>query len=1015
MSDRDKNRGQLLEEVKTLRRQMADLEQSSEEYQKAFTELQNKEQYYRMIADNSHDWEFWLNADERLIYTSPSCKRFTGYNQEDFIKNQNLLFKIIHPDDRALFDEHRRMIQKTKSAGEEEFRIVRKDGKTLWISHVCQPVYDEDGQYAGIRASNRDISKNKIIEETAQEDDIRHRLVAENIGDMTWMMDSKMRLTYISPSVEPLRGYTIEEAIGQTIEEILTPASIDLANNLWQEEAALRHSGDAARKRSRIIELEFICRDGSTVWTESSITPIRDAKGQIIELLGVSRDATERRNTEKMFQESDSRLKQKERQLQDGDKQFQEITKKLQESEQQLQARDRQLKESEKQVQTTDNLLQDNQKELLEIRRQLQESEQRLQARDRQLKESEKQSQTRDNLLQDSQKELLENRKQLQERESRLRISEDKLRKNEIQLREIGNALLQNEMQLQESRKQLQARENLAQDSEKELQESQIRLEECESELQEIGNAMLQNEKHLQDIRHQQASELQTQEGKNQLLALLNASTESIVLTDIDGSILFANEATAKRLGTDLETLLNKKNVYHFIPQDVAQNRRQRAMEVLKTAKPVRFEDECLGRAILNSIYPVIGEDGQAHRLAIFGMDITEQEKAKDDLRESEEYYRSLFEKNHVNMLIIDPGSQAIVDANHAACAYYGWSREELVSKKISDINVLTPDEINAQIDAARAQKRKYFIFRHRLADGSIRDVEVFSEPLHLHGRALLYTMVYDITERKRMENALTHTAKLESLGILAGGIAHDFNNLMTIVQGYIDLAILGIPTDHMVQKWLKSAQQSLDKTRGLTSQLITFSQGGQPVLKISRIDNLLRDAVKNTLKSSSIQKSVELQKGLWPAEFDEGQIRQCFCNLAENAGEAMPNGGAMKVRAENVEVTEADGLPLEEGTYLRIVFEDSGTGISPEHLDKVFDPYFTTKEMGQDKGMGLGLTVCYSVLKKHGGHIAVSAGGGGGTAFSLYLPAKPDHASDDHSEEDKVFVSSRRTDFHHG
>jgi len=330
------------------------------------------------------------------------------------------------------------------------------------------------------------------------------------------------------------------------------------------------------------------------------------------------------------------------------------------------------------------------------------------------------------------------------------------------------------------------------------------------------------------------------------------------------------------------------------------------------------------------------------------------------------------------------------MDANVAASAYYGWSREELLRKKISDINTLSKREIAKQMNLAVTQKLNHFIFKHRRADGSVRDVEVFSGPLQFHGKYLLYTTIYDITDRLQMEQAVRQSEKLDSLGILAGGIAHDFNNLMTVVQGNIDVALLTLPEEDVACQSLKAAQDAVDKTRDITNRLITFSRGGTPVVNVCRIENLLRESAKSSLKSSSVELSLDIQNGLWPAEVDSNQIKQCFSHLADNAGEAMPDGGSLTIRAENVDITDADALPLAEGPYLKIIFEDSGPGISAEHIARIFDPYYSTKTMGKDKGMGLGLAVCHSVLKKHGGYITVNSTEGCGATFSLYLPAKP-------------------------
>ena len=370
--------------------------------------------------------------------------------------------------------------------------------------------------------------------------------------------------------------------------------------------------------------------------------------------------------------------------------------------------------------------------------------------------------------------------------------------------------------------------------------------------------------------------------------------------------------------------------------------------------------------------------------------DITEQKTAVESLAESEKLYRSLFEDNHMAMLLVDPETGNIADANASASTYYGWSREELMSKKISEINTMSAREVAKQMKLALAQKRNHFIFKHKRADGSIRDVEVFSGPLQFHAKSFLYSMIYDITDRVQMEGALQQAEKLDSLGILAGGIAHDFNNLMTVVQGNIDVALLTLPEEDVACQSLHAAQNAVEKTRDITSRLITFSRGGTPMVKVCRMENLLGDTARNSLKSSPVELILDLPGDLWPAEVDQSQIKQCFAHLVENAREAMPDGGTLIIRAENADISEADSLPLAEGPYLKIIFEDNGTGISGEHIARIFDPYYSTKPMGKDKGMGLGLAVSHSVLKKHGGYITVNSEEGRGATFTLYLPAKP-------------------------
>ncbi|MEI6315174.1 MAG: ATP-binding protein [Syntrophus sp. (in: bacteria)] len=264
-----------------------------------------------------------------------------------------------------------------------------------------------------------------------------------------------------------------------------------------------------------------------------------------------------------------------------------------------------------------------------------------------------------------------------------------------------------------------------------------------------------------------------------------------------------------------------------------------------------------------------------------------------------------------------------------------------------------------------------------------------------VEGASVCRVTISDVTIRKRMEEELLRAHKLESLGVLAGGIAHDFNNLMAIVQGYIDLALMDLPLAHVSRQRLLNAMQGIDKTKDLTSRLITFSRGGGPLREIFDLKELIRDTVNNTIKGTEVRVKFDFMENLWPAEADELQMKQVFCNLTKNVVEAMPEGGNLTVQAENVLIQAGDVLDLKEGSYLKITFADEGIGIFEELLSKVFDPYFTTKKMGARNGLGLGLTVCYSVLKNHDGHITVHSLPGKGASFVLYLPAQPELGAD--------------------
>jgi len=241
-----------------------------------------------------------------------------------------------------------------------------------------------------------------------------------------------------------------------------------------------------------------------------------------------------------------------------------------------------------------------------------------------------------------------------------------------------------------------------------------------------------------------------------------------------------------------------------------------------------------------------------------------------------------------------------------------------------------------------------------------------------------------EIVDREKMEHELLKTQKLESLGILAGGIAHDFNNLLASIMGNVSLAMLDLNPADEIYRQLEAAERASLRAQDLTRQLLTFSKGGEPVKRSTVISELIKEAAGFALRGARLRYDFTFPEGLWLVEADEGQISQVIHNLVINADHAMPEGGTIEMRCDNCVVDARGGLPLRPGDYVKITIQDHGIGISREHLPKIFDPYFTTKQ----KGSGLGLATSYSIVNKHGGHIVAESVLGVGTTFTIYLPA---------------------------
>ena len=244
--------------------------------------------------------------------------------------------------------------------------------------------------------------------------------------------------------------------------------------------------------------------------------------------------------------------------------------------------------------------------------------------------------------------------------------------------------------------------------------------------------------------------------------------------------------------------------------------------------------------------------------------------------------------------------------------------------------------------------------------------------------------------ERKHLEEERLRVQKLESIVILAGGIAHDFNNVLTSILGNISLAEMYLRDEDSIDKIserLKEAKKASIKAKDLTQQLLTFSRGGAPIKKLISIGDIVRESASFTLRNSKVKCEFSIPDDLWLVEVDEGQMSPVISNLTINADQAMPDGGVIKVRAENVNLDEKYGLPLRPGAYVNISIEDQGVGIPKEHLQRIFNPYFTTKE----KSSGLGLSTSYSIIKNHHGHIVVESQVEVGSTFHIYIPACPE------------------------
>jgi two-component system cell cycle sensor histidine kinase/response regulator CckA len=254
------------------------------------------------------------------------------------------------------------------------------------------------------------------------------------------------------------------------------------------------------------------------------------------------------------------------------------------------------------------------------------------------------------------------------------------------------------------------------------------------------------------------------------------------------------------------------------------------------------------------------------------------------------------------------------------------------------------------------------------------------------------------------MEEELLNIQKLESIRVLAGGIAHDFDNLLTSIVGNISIAKRYAAVEARLFGIVTDLEKASFRAHDLTNQLLTFSKGGAPVKKVASLSDIIRESADFALRGSQLICKFMIADDLWPAEVDVGQISQVMNNIVINASQAMPQGGAIEILAENV-IGNTQKAPIPQGRCVKISIGDHGAGIPEKYLPKIFDPFFTTKQ----EGSGLGLATAYSIIRKHSGHITVETKEALGTTFHVYLPASDEEVSKNGLTGKRVFAGKGR------
>ena len=396
---------------------------------------------------------------------------------------------------------------------------------------------------------------------------------------------------------------------------------------------------------------------------------------------------------------------------------------------------------------------------------------------------------------------------------------------------------------------------------------------------------------------------------------------------------------------------------------------------------------------IRDTVFPYWDErEGRVVRLVSAVQDITARKEAEQKL-EDEKLRLAITIRDIADGIITVDRDGLVTLLNPAAESITGWTDGEAIGRSIgetlrlydadTDGPAYDPFEgLSAEDDGTGMLRQARLVAR----DGVEKRVEYSTTTLYerfdLPAGAVI--VMRDITGRMKLENELQKARKLESVGELAGGIAHDFNNMLTTVLGNVSLAKTNLDEQAHARRYLENAERAIAQARELTRQLLTFARGGEPVKEPVDIGELVREAAAICLDGRGVLCEFDIPDRPGEVMADRGQMRQVIQNLAINAEQAMPDGGRVIFRAARVMVGPDSSLPLPDGEFVVLTVQDSGVGIPKTLRDRVFDPYFSTKQ----KGGGLGLSIVYSIVKKHGGMVLLESEVGAGSRFHVYLPA---------------------------
>jgi PAS domain S-box-containing protein len=507
------------------------------------------------------------------------------------------------------------------------------------------------------------------------------------------------------------------------------------------------------------------------------------------------------------------------------------------------------------------------------------------------------------------------------------------------------------------------------------------------------------------ELANRIAAEEELRNSEKRYRAIVEDHSEIICRFIKDTTVTFVNSAFCRYFGISLEAIMGKP-LLMFIAKEDKEFFEKNILDTMSGNFVKTFECRVIDvnynkRWVQFIIRPLFDEEIGFLEFQAIGIDITDRKKAENELAAEKERL-SVTLSSIAEGVIATNSDGKIIFINHAAENLMGFKEEEALGRHVDDclyiVNEKTLRKCLEPFNVIIKKESVVSIEENAVLiskNGTRYNVSFIGAPIRDNNKNIIGTVYVfrDITERILLESELFKSKKLESMGALATGIANDFSNLLSELVIHLFCAKVHTKAGDDSYKFITQAEAVVNKASRLVKQLLTFSKSGPLIKERISIKTVIEDSVGFALSSSKCNRILDIAKDLLPVEIDKGQIDQAISNIVVNADQAMPNGGTITISAKNVfigENSQSDSLffvhaqNLKPGNYICISIKDEGEGISKENLEKIFDPYFTTKPNSN----GLGLTTAYSIIKKHDGYISVSSEQNKGSVFNIYLPA---------------------------